>query len=181
MRLPGRRQPPSLRPVWFNLWQSLAPVDWSKTGGESFVQLWTGLNLAFVAWDKYKEALNLPRKKCEEIINAATCNILDRETKTRIGNHFVRWSKYIVFLLRWFWRLSWGSAIVAFGCGVYVLYVNHCGPWDWILILPTLVYVGVTSIGLFIFWIITAFVGWCVGPGGGLAGEIDKLDRSTRK
>ncbi len=181
MHLPDRKQPPPSRPVLFSLWGYLAPVDWSKVGGESFVQLWTGLNLAFVAWDKYKEALNLPRNKCEDIINAATCNVLDSGTKTRIGDHFVKWSKFIIFVLRWFWRLSWVSAIIAALCGVYVLYVNHCGPWDWILILPTAVYVGVTIFVLCIFWIITNFVGWCVGPGEGLAGEIDKLDRSTRK
>jgi hypothetical protein len=133
-------------------------ADSSVFGGDSFVQLWTGLNLAFVAWDRYQDALSWPRDKCEQIIESTTCNILDKEQKGIVAV-FVRWSKTPIKILRYACFICRWSAALGFGIGVYLLYAHKLGAWDGLLILPTVLYFGLSSICLGIFWVITASVG----------------------
>ena len=147
----------------YSIWQFLSRIDWNKAGGDSFVELWAGLNLAFFAWDKYQEALSWPRRKCEQIIEVTTCNILDKPQQVRIVALFARWSKLPASILSWLCRICRWLAILAFVVGVYMLYTERYSPWDWILILPTLTYLFISAAFLVVFFIITGFVGWCFG------------------
>jgi hypothetical protein len=166
------------------LWQFLPAIDWPNAGGESFIQLWTGLNLAFVAWDKYQEVLDWPRIKCERMIETATCNILETH-RIPLANFFLRWSKVPALILKCFWCVCGASAGAAFLTGVYMLYANQTGAWDWIMILPTAAYVIFAFINLGIFWAFIRFMTMCCKVTTPAEAQIVKaitdLDKETRK
>lgn len=173
--------------MWDATWLFFtAPIDWTKAGGESFVQLWTGLNLAFVAWDKYQDALDWPRRKCDQIIEKTSCNVLDLPSRMKIVDLFLKWSKGPVIAHRWAWRICWTVALVAGLVGFYMLYVGRTGAWAVLLALPTVAYVSFSLINLTIFAVLTLVVGWCcktVGAGttAEIRKDIEELDESTRQ
>jgi hypothetical protein len=159
----------------------VAGIDWGQAGGESFVQLWTGLNLAFVAWKNYREELSWPLIKCEQIIAASTLNILDKpEPQVRVVVFFAKFSRIPLAVLPWFATICRAAAGLAFLIGIFVLYAHWCAAWDWMLMLPTLAYVSLSALALGV----TAFGGWCLGvlpPGGSqVAEQIEKVDQATK-
>jgi hypothetical protein len=139
---------------------SLSQIYHDHLGGDSFVQLWTGLNLAFFAWDRYQGLLGSPRRKCEQIIEAITANVLDQpEQRIRIVAFLARFSKYPTMVLHLICQVCRYCAGVLFLIGVWSLYIGNCDSWDLILILPTAFYLIVSILAL----AITAFLGWCLG------------------
>ena len=140
------------------IWLWLVP-NHDHLGGDSFVQLWTGLNLAFFAWDKYQGLLGFPRDKCEQIIDAITANVLDQPgQRVRIVEFLAKSSKFPIKVLHLICQVCRYFAGVAFLIGVWSLYIGNCDSWDWVLMLPTLFYLGVSLVA----WGTTALFGYCL-------------------
>ena len=155
------------------IWLWLVP-NHDHLGGDSFVQLWTGLNLAFFAWDKYQGLLGFPRHKCEQIVDAITANVLDQPgQRIRIVEILAKSSKYPIKVLHLICQVCRYSAGVAFLIGVWSLYVGNCDSWDWVLMLPTLFYLGVSLV----VWGATALFGWCLD----LVPRTDKIEEEIKQ
>lgn len=160
----------------YSLWQIITQVDWKKAGGDSFVQLWVGLNLAFFAWEKYQGALGWPRSRCEQIIRAISASLLD-QSQIPIVLFLAECSKLAILVLDKFAAICRWSAGAAFLIGIYVLYGAKCGTWDWVLILPTAAYVCV-SFGAFG---INRIIGLFILPRTvKITNEISRADQATR-
>ena len=141
----------------YSVWQFLTQIDWNKAGGDSFVQLWVGLNLAFFAWDRYRGALGWPRRSCEQIINAISASLLD-QSQIPVVVVLAKSSKIATLVLHKFAAICRWSALAAVLLGIYVLYNAKCGAWDWILILPTAVYVCASFVALCITMVFGRFI-----------------------
>ena len=134
-------------------WHWLTIFDWNKTGGESFVQIWTALNVAFIAWDKFQEALNVPRRRCEAIIDRATCSYLDNQTRILVVDLFRKTSVVSIKLHEILIRICYVCALIAALIGFDQLYTARYGSWDIYLVCPMVFYVGFSLIAWGAFWV----------------------------
>lgn len=152
---------------------SLSHSDRNHLGGDSFVQLWTGLNLAFFAWDKYQGLLGFPRHKCERIIEAISASVLDQPgRRIWIVDFLARSSKSPIKVLHLICQVCRYTAGAGFVLGVWSLYYAYCDSWDWVLMLPTFFYLSVSLLA----WGATAVVGWCLH----LVPTTDKIEEQIK-
>ena len=159
--------------------QFFKSVDWPNAGGDSFVQLWTGLNLAFLAWDKYQGVLGAPLLRSEQIIEATANNLLDYGRYPRIVKFFAVSLQVPRFVLKCFHYVCRVLAGACFLFGVFLLYAHRCASWDWVLILPTIAYVVVGLVAL----IVTGFLGYFLEPASGakVAKEIKQAEAASKR
>ena len=133
-----------------------------KAGGESFVQLWTALNIAFIGWDKYQNVLNIPRDRHNKIINDTASSLLETD-KRRLVEKFRQWSRLSLRLHAKVWLACLVLAGISTASGIWMLYVGCYNPLDFLVAVPTIGYAACSIINLLIFWAFSRFLGWSCG------------------
>lgn len=148
--------------IWADsAWNWYWHINWSRAGGAAFVQLTTGINLASLAWDNFRNKLQMPQKRCEEIIDASRCNIIDTAVKNNLEPRFIFLTSCAIFVHRIVLLLTYCGAGIACFAGWYMLYSDRYCMHDWWLATPNIFYLVIVFILFILFkiciWFLSAF------------------------
>jgi len=115
-------------------------VDWKNCGGSSFIELTTGINIAFVAWDKFQTRLQFFEKKGKDVVNTAVANLKDGNHKSGGSNFLLKVLNGAAKFISAIWFAAWGLGWVAVIAGIAMLYFNWSCWHDWLLFGPMIAY-----------------------------------------
>ena len=142
----------SLWPLWpFNT--DYFVQHWATLGDGHFIALATGVNIALLGWEAFRERVSAERRLDEKVYSvfASVADLLDTNHYQYLVHKVLRPIKKIRL---WAWRFVRIIAVLAVPFGVAILYCGTCTPYDMFLLLPTTVQIAVS-------WTTLAFImGW---------------------
>ena len=109
-------------------------------GGESFVELFVGLNLAFTAFEQFSYRTRYATSRINTILNSTILSFKDKESQ----GHAQWIIGYILFGSKKCHDIVYHTcryAALAYGlAGVVLLYIDLSGSWSWVLATPIAIY-----------------------------------------
>lgn len=159
------------------LWQCV--LDWygacegwiakrEKLGGSEFVAFCTGINIAQMSWTGFQDAV----RRGDELFNKTFQTILSNSSyanRKHLLETFITWMFRPAEKVIWFFRHAnrWLAIILAIA-GLAMLYFGATCPWDFLLLIPPVVYVVLSYLALGLLW--------CIGKlAGALVNKIDAV------
>ncbi|MEI6165467.1 MAG: hypothetical protein WCR23_13915 [Planctomycetota bacterium] len=131
---------------------------WNTLGGENFIALCTGVNLALLSWKQFQERLRHAEIRLEEKLASTGASIADAQRIVKLH----RLSKWLHNQLRWCGKVLWPViyllAIVMTVFGFGMLYTKSSCPFDFLLLLPVLLLLAWSWFSLAVFAIWLGFV-----------------------
>jgi hypothetical protein len=157
-------------------------IDWAKAGGSSFIELCTGVNLAFVAWDKFQERVQFFAVQGQSLISQSTTTLLEDGHRENVTCFFVKIKDRVDSWVKWAWYVTYTASWLSILAGFGMLYCNWSCKWDWMLISPMIIYAVVCGAFWFIFWIVCRFICRIVNIAvGGREDAMEKVKRAARE
>ena len=124
---------------------------WESLGGEHFIALCTGLNLALLSWAQFQERLRHAENRLEEKLAKASASLADSNS----ANHLKRLAERVHRFLRWLGKTLWSViyilALCATAAGFVMLYTRTSCPFDFFLLLPVVAHLAWSWVALFVF------------------------------
>jgi hypothetical protein len=135
------------------LFHAVFEIDWTTVGGSSFIELASGVNLAFIAWDTFQQRLKFVDRDCRAMVNQACADIIDEQHRKNSEEHFARMLNYVDASFKGLWWTCYFFGVLTVLLGFAMLYFNWNCRHDYLLLLPILVY-------LFVSLLIWSFFRW---------------------
>lgn len=133
--------------IWWTI------VQTGDLGGDHFIAICTGLNLAFLGLKDYRERIRYAERQLEGKVRSYRATIADASAP-----HFLKitggFQRKLCFLRDWGWRFFYALAVLSALAGMLMLYFGCQAKSSWILLLPTLLQILIPSGTLLLF------VGW---------------------
>jgi len=127
--------------------------NWGVLGGGHFIEVSTGINIALISWQAFRERVQSAERQLEAKINSVAASAEDIDQDRYRGLI----SQVLLPVLR---MRTWGSclvyalAIIAALVGGALLYVGQSSPYVLWLLLPTALQLAVSwvTLGFMTFW-----------------------------
>lgn len=121
-------------------------IDWQKTGGSSFIELVSGVNLAFIAWDRFQERLKFVDRDCRNLVAQACASIIDDEHRANSETHFTKMLVSVDGVYKTLWHGCFAFGVLAVIAGFAMLFFNWNCRHDYLLLLPLAVYLSISTL-----------------------------------
>lgn len=149
-------------------------AHWSELGGDHFIALCTGLNIALLGWENFQNQARRTERWMTGKVASATLTIADSrnaEKFSRLMSFGLTPARILHYSI---WNVTYLLAILAVVGGVGMLYLHKSCPYDALLILlPSLVQLllGPSILGIVYGWM------WLIKKGMKIFGTDPDIDR----
>lgn len=119
-----------------------------ERGNPTFVQFVTGINLAQIGWDQFRDKVRFAETQYNEKLDAARTNVAYVEHRIWLNviiNNFLDPVRRVVEVA---WFANYWLSILMVIAGLGMLYLNSVCVYDYLLLVPPAAYLGLSYIML---------------------------------
>jgi hypothetical protein len=131
------------------------PTDKADTfGGPHFIALCTGINLVLISWTEFQKKVQYAEHLFAGKLTAAAASNADKQN-TQLKKTLCVVMPLIISISKSIWRTTYLLTVALTVAGIGMLYFDAKCRYDYLLLLPTLVYLAWTYFALLIvtIWI----------------------------
>jgi len=129
-------------------------IDWEKCGGSSFIELSTGVNLAFIAWDQFQRRLQYFEVQGRNLTAQAMTWLLEETHEEHVKAFFKKIQKPLESSFRVTWHFCYILGWLAVISGFVMLFFNWSCSYDWLILSPIALYLSICILFYFGFWLV---------------------------
>jgi len=128
--------------------------NWEVLGGGHFIALATGINIALVSWQAFRDRIRSAERRLEEKVNSVALSVADLLDKAHYQRLIDKVLRPISRVRLWGWRFVYAIALIAAPVGMALLFCEVKSPYDLLLLLPTSIqlFVSWTTLGIVTVW-----------------------------
>ena len=128
--------------------------NWDVLGGGHFIEMATGINIALIGWEAFRNRVRSADRQLEGKINSVAASVSDS-----LDSKHYRWliDQLLLPILRirtFGWGVVYGLAIMTSILGVALLYCAQSSPYAVLLLLPAVIQLVVswTTLAIMMVW-----------------------------
>jgi hypothetical protein len=128
--------------------------NWGVLGGSHFIAVATGINLAFLGWQAFRDRVRSAERRLEEKINSVAASASDVPDASHYRQLIDKLLLPVLAIRLWAWAFLYLLALIAAAVGIAMLYCHTKSPYDMFLLLPTVVQLLVswTTLAMMTIW-----------------------------
>ena len=118
-------------------------ISGHNLGGLDFVEFCVAVNIAQVSWDKFQQIVRTAETRYVQISDAAKNNAREADERALVKT-FVSCADWVRMKMGILWGANYCLSCLSVFVGVGMLYLNATCPWDFLLLVPSLLYLFLT-------------------------------------